>query len=86
MSQRNRMMKPTKRKQWLQLGFALFCVWAVVFIFAPALQSIGVIKTMHDHIGTNGIDASALYYTDSPEFNGADLKIKNAIETPHSNN
>ena len=37
-------------KQYLKLSFAIFCVWAAVFILAPALQSVGMIKTMHDHI------------------------------------
>jgi hypothetical protein len=67
-------------KKWLHLGFALFCLWVVVFILAPALLSVGMFNTMRNHIEANSINATAMYYTDSPEFNGADIRLHDAIK------
>lgn len=73
-------MTHTTLKKWLHFTAALFCLWVFVFIIAPALQSIQSVNTMHQYIEANNIDATALYYTDSPEFNGADIKIHSAIQ------
>lgn len=65
---------------WIKLAAAIACLWGFVFWVAPMMQELKTVKTMHDYIEKNGIDASALYYTDSPEFNGADLYVRDALQ------
>lgn len=67
---------------WFKLTVYIGCLWFCVFWAAPLLQEIKAVKTMHLFIEQNGIDAAALYYTDSPECNGADIHLRDALRYP----
>lgn len=45
------------------LGMGLF-----IFVLAPWIQKISAIKTVHDYIRENDMDATPLFYTESEEF------------------
>ena len=65
---------------WTKLFTATACLWGFIYGAAPLMQKIQSVKTVHDYVVNHEIDASALYYTDSPEMNGADLYIRDSLQ------
>ena len=55
----------------------------VILLFAfgaiPGLQRLGPVCELRDAIRNSGIDATALFYTESDVFSGAEAAIRNAM-------
>ncbi len=69
---------PNRRLAWVKLAACALAIWAFVFALAPALMRIGPAREVHDVIRDQHIDATALYYTEVPEFNDADNYMRDA--------
>jgi len=52
----------------------------VVFVVIPGLQRLGPIREVRDAIERSGIDATALFYTESEVSGEAESSIRNAIK------
>ncbi len=69
----------TRGRAWLQLGLCVLLVWAFVFHLVPHLSKIEAVRTIQDSARAKGIDATALYYTEVPEFSDADCYVRDAM-------
>ncbi len=69
-------------KKVFPLAFFIVGIGVFVFWVAPILESIEPVRKIQEHTIKYNIDASALYYTDSEEFNGADIRMKDSIQKP----
>jgi hypothetical protein len=58
----------------------------VIFVFAfgviPAIQRMEGVREVHEAIDRSGIDASALFYTESDVSSAAESSIRNALKYP----
>jgi hypothetical protein len=52
----------------------------VAFVVIPGLQRLGPIREVRDAIERSGIDATALFYTESEVSGEAESSIRNAIK------
>jgi len=52
-------------------------VWAFVFLVAAGGQRFAPVAELHGFVEERGIDASALFYTDSEEFGPVPLTLHN---------
>ena len=53
---------------WTRLGLGLVVLWLIVFRAGPWLQGYAPIAEIHAAAEAQGIDATALFYTDSEAF------------------
>ncbi len=67
------------RRRWIRLLIGVVALFLFIFVIAPAGQRLGPIGEIHDYIDEQGIDASALYYTDSEEFSDLQLRMQNRL-------
>jgi hypothetical protein len=70
---------PSPIKKWAYLFACLFLVWAFIFVFAPYMEKLPVIKPITKFIENSGIDAGALYYTEVEEASLAELNMYNTV-------
>lgn len=66
--------------RWTALLICLLTVWVFVFQVAPRLQRIEPIRVVHECARSRDIDATALYYTEVPEFSDADVYVRDALK------
>ena len=65
--------------RWAQLLVGLAAIWAVVFGLCPWLQRVPAVGRFHRHVRQEGIDATALFYTDSAEFPDAETDVRDSL-------
>ena len=66
-------------RRWARLFFSIVVIWAFMFIVAPWVAKAPVVEPIISFIEENGIDASALYYTDIEEFSEAGIHMENTM-------
>ena len=54
-------------------------VWGFIFVLAPWAQRLGPIAEIHGCIEERGIDATALFYTESEAFGPVQLTLHNGL-------
>ena len=54
-------------------------LWTIVFRVGPWLQSHTPVAELHAFVEAHGIDATALYYSDSDEFGDVPLTMQNSL-------
>ena len=65
--------------RWGKLAAGLFAIWALVFVAGPALERVGPIGAVHDLIREQGIDATALVYSEIDESAEAETIIRESL-------
>ena len=71
--------EPSRRAAWLRLLGGLGLVWAFVSLLAAGGQRFAPVAELHGFVEERGIDASALFYTDSEEFGPVPLTLYNTF-------
>ena len=71
---------PGAGRRWARFfaGAALTLLFA--FVVVPALQRLGPVRDVGDAARESGIDATALFYTESDVYSEAEASIRNAIQ------
>jgi hypothetical protein len=69
-------------RRWARLFLGILLIWAFMFIVAPLVEKAPVVGPMIRFIEENGIDASALYYTEIEEFSEAGIHMGNTMKFP----
>ncbi len=67
-------------RRWVRLFMGVGLIWAFMFIVAPRVEKMPAIEPIIRFIEENGIDASALYYTEIEEFFEAEIHMENAMD------
>lgn len=66
-------------KKWVYLFTCFFLIWVFIFIIAPYVEKLPVVKPIAEFIENSGIDAGALYYTEVEEAGVAELNMYNTV-------
>jgi len=66
--------------RWARFFAGLLVILLFVFVVIPGLQRLGPVRKVRDAIENRGIDATALFYTESEVSSEAEASIRNAIE------
>lgn len=76
-------MKPSSTfAKWTALVCGFCLIWLFILVVAPMFKEIPMVNTLSSYIEENGIDASALYYTEVEEAAMAELGIRGTLEYP----
>ena len=70
---------PRTARRWAQFLGGLLVILLFAFGAIPALQRLGPIREVREVIRRSGIDATALFYTESDVSSEAEASILNAI-------
>lgn len=65
--------------QWCRLALGVAVIWAMVFVVAPGLARVGLVRRLHECLRRSDIDATALFYTDVEEFGDAEAHVRDAL-------
>ncbi len=68
-----------KLKQWGYLLGSIVLIGIFMFIIAPAMKTLPLIKPLTQYIEEQDIDAGALYYTEVEEFAIAETNMNNTM-------
>lgn len=71
--------EPTMRMRWARFLTGVIVILLVAFVVIPGVQRLGPIREVRDAIERSGIDATALFYTESEVSGEAESSIRNAI-------
>jgi hypothetical protein len=71
--------EPSRRAAWLRLIGAVGLVWAFAFLLAAWGQRLAPVAELHGFVEERGIDASALFYTESEAFDPVALTLHNSF-------
>ncbi|MFV1968321.1 MAG: hypothetical protein ACC628_23090 [Pirellulaceae bacterium] len=66
-------------RRWVRFLAGLTVILLFAFVAIPGLQRIGPIRDVRDAIENRGIDATALFYTETEVASEAEASIRNAI-------
>ena len=66
-------------RRWTRLFLGVLLIWAFMFILAPWVEKAPMVEPVIRFIEENGIDASALYYTEIEEFSEAGIYMENTM-------
>lgn len=69
--------EPPRRAAWLRLLAGLGLVWSFAFALATWGQRFAPVAELHRCVEERGIDASALFYTESEAFEPVALTLHN---------
>lgn len=67
------------RRRWARFLAGLVVILLFAFVAIPGLQHLGPVRDVRDAIENRGIDATALFYTESEVSSEAEASIRNAI-------
>jgi len=70
----------TRRAAWLRLIGGVGLVWVFAFMLAAWGQRLVPVAELHDFVEERGIDASALFYTESEAFDPVALTLHNSFQ------
>jgi len=70
---------PGAKRRWLRFLAGLTAILLFAFGLVPALQQVGPVREVRDAIRNSGIDATALFYTDSEVFPEAEASIRDSL-------
>ncbi len=65
--------------RWGRLLAGLLCVWLFMFVLAPGLRRVPPVEAALDCVRERGIDATALFYTESAPFTVAEVEIRESL-------
>jgi len=71
--------RPGTERRWTQFLAGVLAILLFAFGVIPGLQRLGPIREVRDAIQRSGIDATALFYTESDVSSEAEASIRNAI-------
>ena len=66
--------------RWSRFLSGVLVILLVAFVVIPAVQRLDPIREVCDAIEEHGIDATALFYTESEVSGDAESSIRNAIQ------
>jgi hypothetical protein len=69
---------------WMRLVIGSILILLLAFVVVPLVQGLGPVREVRDAIDRAGIDASALFYTETEESFEAENAIRNALKYPPS--
>lgn len=72
--------EPTAFVRWTRFFAGVLAILLVAFVVIPSVQRWGPIREVRDAIERSGIDATALFYTESDVSGEAESSIRNAIK------
>jgi hypothetical protein len=73
---------PGAMHRWARFFAGVLVILAFAFGVLPAVQRLGPVREVHDAIQESGIDATALFYTESEMSSDAEASIRNALRYP----
>jgi hypothetical protein len=65
--------------RWARFLAGLLVILLFAFVVIPGLQHLEPVRQVHDAIQNRGIDATALFYTESEVSSEAEASIRNAM-------
>ena len=71
--------EPKACVRWARFLTGVLAILLVAFVLIPGLQRLGPIREVREAIQRSGIDATALFYTESEVSGEAESSIRNAI-------
>lgn len=72
-------MQANARRRWARFLVGLSAILFFAFGAIPALQRLDAVREIRDAVRNSGIDATALFYTESDVSAEAEASIRNAI-------
>jgi hypothetical protein len=73
---------PEALKRWGALLLGLFVIWLFVFVLAPRVAEHDAVRPLVQFVEESGIDAGALYYTETKETGDAENYLRNSFLYP----
>ena len=73
---------PRAGRRWARFLAGVVVILLFAFGVIPTLQRLGPVRQVRDAIRRTGIDATALFYTESEVSSEAEAAIRNAMEYP----
>jgi hypothetical protein len=73
---------PEALKRWGALILGLFVIWLFVFVLAPRVAEHDMVRPLVQFVEESGIDAGALYYTETKETGDAENYLRNSFRYP----
>ena len=70
---------PSLRTRWLRFLGGLMAILLFAFVGVPGLQRLGPVAEVQQAIRSSGIDATALFYTETDVSSDAESSIRNAM-------
>ena len=67
---------------WVRLVIGSIVILLVAFVVVPFAQRLGPVREVREAIDRSGIDATALFYTESDVSFEAESAIRNALKYP----
>jgi len=74
--------EPGMARRWTRFATGLALILLFAFVAIPGLQRLGPIREVRDAIRKTGIDATALFYTESEAASEAEASIRDALKYP----
>ncbi len=71
---------PGARHRWTRFLAGVLLIFLFAFGVIPGVQRLGPVREVHEAIQESGIDATALFYTESEVSSEAEASIRNAIK------
>jgi hypothetical protein len=76
--------RPSALHGWMRLVIGSIVILLVAFVVVPLVQRLGPVREVREAIDRSGIDASALFYTESDVSFEAESAIRNSLKYPTS--
>ena len=73
----------TQARRWARFLGASLVILIFAFVIIPGLQRLGPIREVRQAIQRSGIDATALFYTESDVSSDAEASIRDAMQYAH---
>ena len=71
--------EPSALSRWTRLLIGAAAMLLVAFVLIPATQTLGPVREVRDAIDRAGIDASALFYTETEQSFEAEASIRDSL-------
>ena len=73
---------PGATQRWVRFLVGVLSILVFAFVVIPGLQRLGPGRDIHEAIQQSGIDATALFYSESQISSDAEASIRNALKYP----
>ena len=70
---------PSARRRWSRLAAGVLAILLFAFVAIPSLQRVSAVREVREGIQRAGIDATALFYTESEAASEAEASIRDAM-------
>ena len=70
---------PGTRQRWTRFLVGVLMIFLFAFGVIPRVQRLGPVRDVHEAIQKSGIDATALFYSESEVSSEAEASIRNAL-------